>query len=157
MQVKCNCLYSYNYAISYLQLLYLMWFSLEIAPYSIPFLGYSRISQVKSMKNTLKYSKLDKCFWQECREVCFWSHKCEILYMRWGCLVWFSFVVAPCRYQFLRLSRQIRDQKTRKCYTFSSFSFSNLFKHREQFSNSMLNMSAKLQQNPSSHFPEKLK
>ena len=41
----------------------------------------SKKSEVKSTKNALKSSKLENCFEQECKIVCYCSHKENILYL----------------------------------------------------------------------------
>ena len=90
----------YKYTVSYLQLIYLMWFSLGIASTAALSEAMSKKSQVQSPKNKLKFTKLENCGWQKCRVVCFYYYKYTYYFISAISLVWSSFEVALYRSWF---------------------------------------------------------
>ena len=81
------------------------------------------------------------------------SHKRIKSYLQYVYVIWFSFEISPIRACFAAMSTnsEVKNAKI------SQTKISNVFKSWESFSNSMLNMSAKLQWIIPSRSWEKLK
>ena len=117
-QEKSIYFYSLNCAVSYLQRVYLIQFSIEVASVAAYTKagGNAFFSQFQNTKIELKNTKLESFFRQKCRVVCYHSYRCIISSLQLIYLTWFSLEIDVALSQAMSRKFKVKSTKNKLKY-----------------------------------------